>query len=500
MARIAMGGFMHETNTFAPQRASYEDFERHDAWPGLCRGQSLLQALDGLNIGSGGFIAAARDDGHELVPLLWCSAEPSSLVTKDAFERICAMLIDDLRAAGSIDALYLDLHGAMVAEHHQDGEGELLRRVRDVVGADCPVIVSLDLHANVTEAMVEHADAITIYRTYPHVDMAETGRRAYGLLSRSLNGERFHCVMRKADYLIPLSAQCTDFEPSKGLYAAAIAMSEDVTACADIALGFPPADINECGPAVIACDPDRDVALRAAQRLFDLFSAAEDEFKNPLMTPVAAIAQAMASNRPGPTVIADAQDNSGAGATSDTTGVLAALVDAGARSAVLAALHDPQAAAAAHAHGVGAEFEFALGGRAGIPGQEPFTARFRVAALGDGQFTCTGPMLIGTRTALGPTALLSVVKDNCDVRVVVTTVRFQCLDQEIFRHVGIEPADERIVVVKSTVHFRADFDRVSHQTLVAESPGSHPCRLSELNYQNLRDGVRLEPMGPLFRR
>ena len=165
---IAIGGFQHETNTFAPHRATFDGFNRADSWPELTRGEALFSVMDGLNIPIAGFIDAARISGHRLHPMLWCSAEPSGYVTRDAYERIVNEFCDSLRGADSLDAVYFDLHGAMVVEHFEDGEGELLRRVRKIVGDETPVIVSLDLHANITEAMVRHASAITIFRTYPH--------------------------------------------------------------------------------------------------------------------------------------------------------------------------------------------------------------------------------------------------------------------------------------------------------------------------------------------
>ena len=159
MARIAVAGFQHETNTFAPLPASYRDFEQADGWPALQRGKDMFEALAGINLPAAGFIAAARRRGHDILPLLWCSATPSGPVTEDAFERIAGEILERLSAARPVDALYLDLHGAMVAAHLPDGEGELLTRLRRLVGLDLPILASLDFHANVSPAMVEQATA-----------------------------------------------------------------------------------------------------------------------------------------------------------------------------------------------------------------------------------------------------------------------------------------------------------------------------------------------------
>ncbi|MDH3858674.1 MAG: M81 family metallopeptidase, partial [Gammaproteobacteria bacterium] len=222
---IAVGGFQHETNTFAPHLAPFENFERADSWPGLAVGEPLIEAMAGLNIPLSGFIETAQQAGHRLLPLCWCAAEPSSYVTRDAFERVADIICSGLRTGRSLEAVYLDLHGAMVTQHYQDGEGELLRRVREIVGPAIPVVISLDLHANVTEGMVEHSDAMTIYRTYPHLDMAATGARAFELLEFLLAGHRLHKAMRKIPFLFPLTSQCTDFEPCRSLYGVLDAMS-----------------------------------------------------------------------------------------------------------------------------------------------------------------------------------------------------------------------------------------------------------------------------------
>lgn len=497
---IAVGGFQHETNTFAPHLASFEAFARADSWPALSSGEALFETMAGLNIPLSGFIDRARQHGHQLRPLLWCSAEPSSYVTRDAFERIAAMICDGLRDSAPLDGVYLDLHGAMVTEHYEDGEGELLRRVRQVVGAEVPVVISLDLHANVTAAMVEYSDTMTIYRTYPHLDMATTGARACEQLQFLLSGQTLHKAMRKIPFLVPLTSQCTDFEPCRSLY-----RSLQTTGGAggissvDFAAGFPPADIAECGPAVVAYGTDRDAVEAAAGEVFRRVVDAESEFEFELLPADEAVARALSNESDKPVVLADAQDNPGAGGTSDTTGLLESLVRGGARGAVLAVLYDPAVAALAHAAGIGALLETELGAKSGFAGVEPYRGRFQVEALGDGRFVYTGAMHLNVHAELGDMALLRIVDAHSEVRVVVGSKRAQCLDLAIIRHLGIEPTAQKILAVKSTVHFRADFDPVAAATLVAIAPGANYCRLAEMKYCNLRPGVRLQPQGPVHR-
>jgi microcystin degradation protein MlrC len=496
-AIIAIGGFQHETNTFAPHLAHYEDFVKADGWPGLTLSEDLFPVMAGLNIPLSGFIDAARQRGHQFHPMLWCSAEPSSFVTRDAFEKVSDLFCESLRSAGELDAVYLDLHGAMVAEHFEDGEGELLRRVREIIGQDLPLLVSLDLHANVTDAMVEHATAITIFRTYPHLDMAETGARACALLDAVLDGEKIVGGMRKIPFLFPLTSQCTDFEPCKSIYSAVSHLLAPSILSADFATGFPPADIEECGAAILVYGNNQSAVDKVLGDLYQRVLDAEPEFSNEMLTADQAVLRAMQNTNSKPVVIADAQDNPGAGGTSDTTGVLEALVNNRASGAVLAVLYDPEAVQQTHRVGAGSFIELALGAKSGFEGVLPFSGRFEVETLADGRFVFTGAMNKDSKAELGPMALLRVDNPDCDVRVIVSRIRTQCLDQAIFRHLGVEPGDQSILVVKSSVHFRADFDPIAAETLVVAAPGAHPCKLVDLPYRNLRRGVRLEPMGPV---
>lgn len=494
---IAVGGFQHETNTFAPHLATLEAFTRADSWPALTQGQDLFETMEGLNIPLSGFIEAAAQDGHQLEPLCWCSAEPSGYVTSEAFERIATIFCEGIAALEVVDAVYLDLHGAMVVENFEDGEGELLHRIRQLIGPDIPIVISLDLHANVTRGMLENSDAMTIYRTYPHLDMADCGARAYSLLSGLLQGRQLHKVMRKIPFLFPLTAQCTSFDPCRSIYASLgqLVNAQSAIANVDFATGFPPADIEECGAAVVAYGFDQAATETAAIAIYDQVVAAEADFGGELLSADEAVQRALQNQSNAPVVLADAQDNPGAGGTSDTTGLLEALVRNGAQQAVIAVLYDPEVAELAHQQGVGAILDVGLGAKSGLPGHLPYPAKFEVEALGDGRFTYTGAMNLNSKAQLGNMALLRVIDADSDVRVVVGSSRSQCLDLAMIRHLGLEPTAQKIVAVKSTVHFRADFDPIAAETLVVIAPGIHPCKLTDLIYKNLRPGVRIEPMG-----
>jgi microcystin degradation protein MlrC len=497
LARIAIGGFQHETNTFSPTPASYDDFVMESGWPGLSRGKALFDAVAGVNIPIAGFIDAAKRAGHDLKPLLWCSATPSGRVTRDAFERICAELLERLAAIGPIDALFLDLHGAMVPEHLQDGEGELLARVRHLVGRDLPVVTSLDFHANVSLAMIEHASAMIGYRTYPHIDMAETGGHCARLLDRIIAKGPLAKAYRQLPFLIPLTWQCTLADPAARLFRERAELERGEVASLSFTPGFPPADIRICAPSVFAYGESQAAAERAVERLSALVVEAEGDFAGKIWQPDEAVlyAKQRAGRSGKPIVLADTQDNPGAGGNSDTVGLIEALLRNDARDAAIGILYDPRAAAAAHSAGQGADLEIAIGEGTGISDRKPLAGRFRVERLSDGKFAATGPVYAGNHMNLGPMALLKIN----GLRIVVSSRKQQAADQAIFRHLGVEPAAQKILALKSSVHFRGDFQPIAEEILVVAAPGPNLADHRQLPYRNLKPGIRLMPKGPGFK-
>jgi microcystin degradation protein MlrC len=391
--------------------------------------------------------------------------------------------------------VYLDLHGAMVTEHLEDGEGELLKRVRTAIGADIPLVASLDLHSNTTAEMLAYSDGLIAYRTYPHLDMAETGTRAARYLDALLQGQTRPAMARRAmPFLMPLTGQCTMVQPMQGVYESLRTLEErDGVRHVSFTPGFPPADIRDCGPVVVAYGDTQEDADAAADALYHYIAEREEQFAVPMLTPAAAVSAAIQAQTSKPIVLADVQDNSGAGATSDTTGILAELVRQGAQRAVVGLLVDPEAAKAAHEVGLGGTLTMAIGGKRFTEGDPPFHAEWTVAGLSDGQFTCTGPFYKQAHMQLGPMAYLQ----TGGVGVIVSTHRQQAADQEMFRHIGCEPTEQHILVLKSSVHFRGDFTDIAADILVVEAPGAFIDRPETLPYRHLRPGVRLCPKGPV---
>ena len=355
MVRVAVGGFQHETNTFVSTQTTYAMFEAADGWPGLTRGAPVFDALAGRNIGMAGLLDGARDAAWDIAPLAWCGGGAGGVVTRDAFDRIANMLLADLEKALPLDGVLFDLHGAMVSEHHDDADAAFLTQVRRLVGDDVPIVCSLDLHANISPAMMATADLLTVYRTYPHLDMAETGRRAAQRLGEILQRRSSpYRALRQISFPIPTTSGCTLKHPTKAIYALLEELEQrpGVTEMS-FACGFSPADIPDCGPAVLAYGEDAAAVDAAADALAAAVLAREADFVEAVATVEDAVSDAMAAapSSVGPIILADIDDNPGAGEFSDTTFLLETLVRRRAENAGVGLLYDPAAVEIARSAG-----------------------------------------------------------------------------------------------------------------------------------------------------
>ncbi|MEI4483182.1 MULTISPECIES: M81 family metallopeptidase [unclassified Phyllobacterium] len=495
--KIIVAGFEHETNTFAPSKAAYSNFEKGEGYPAMMRGKDVL-SLRNVNIAAGGFIKAVEAAGHEIIPVIWAGASASAHVTTAAFERISGEIMEALRRE-VFDAVFLNLHGAMVTEDIDDGEGEILERARAIVGTSVPIVASLDLHGNVTRKMLANADGLIAYRTYPHVDMSETGRRAaeYLEILVSNRGQLFRAD-RRLPFLIPINAMCTMVHPALAAYTTLEALETKEVVSLSFAPGFPASDFPECGPVVWGYGTNQQAVEDAVERLYEQVLADEEKWRVTFLSPDEAVAQAMqlTAESDGIVIISDTQDNPGAGGDGNTTGMLRSLVRLGAKRAALGVFFDPQAVAAATQAGVGSTVLIALGGTSGTEGDEPFEAAFEVEYLSDGKCTFEGPMFNGNKVDLGGVACLKVD----DVRVVVSATKAQMFDRELYRVAGINPEEMRILVNKSSVHFRADFGPIAHTILVAKSPGPMKADPLDLPWTRLAEGMRITPGGPTMKK
>lgn len=485
MKRIAVLGLQHETNSFVPGRTEWEDFLAPGGWPPMSRGAEVPANLAGTGVATAGALAeAARHADVAAVPVFWSLALPGPPVSDAAFARLTDEIAAGLRAAlddGPLDGVFAEMHGAMATESDDDPEASLAAAIRAVVGPHVPLALACDLHGNVSDRFVEAATLVEAYRTYPHVDMKRTGERAMARLLALLAGAPAPSfAVARPPFQVALTWQCTLSGPG-----ARVAQEAERLMAADPALaiaqflGFPLADVPDAGPAILAQHPDPAAAGAAAGRLDALWRSLEAQFDGPIPDAADAVAEAMrVASGPGtgPVVVADTQDNPGGGGPGDTTGLLSALLAARAEGAVLVHVADAEAAAAAHAAGVGATIDVAVGGRALPETGAPVPGPWRVEALAAGPFTGEGPMYRGARIDLGRLARLS--QDG--VHVIVAEKRMQASEPALPRRLGIEPADARILCVKSSVHFRGAYQDMARAVIVARAPGPVTADLCEL--------------------
>ena len=491
--RIACGGFMHETNTFVPALTPWEKFNEHGAWPGFQRGPAVLTAFRKTNIALTGFMEAAEQAGHAILPLSWSFAQPSGRVEDRVFERAVSYLLADIADAAP-DAVFLELHGAMTTETIEDAEGELLARVRRLVGPDMLVVASLDLHANVTQKMVDNASFMSAYRTYPHIDWRETGERVALWLDRVQSwGPMPARAFRQIPFLIPIASGCSMIEPMQGHYQ----LLERIEARSGVHLslcpGFPTADIFDTGATVIGYGGDQRAVDAAVDELTAAVVASEPAFLEHRAKPEAEaldLAFTRAKTATKPVIIADTQDNPGAGGSSLTTGFLRAMLARKVENTLIVLMWEPQIVQAAHKAGVGKTIAVTFAANGTGPGEVPLQARAEIMAVSDGHFNGTGPMVRGQPINLGPSAWLRVG----GIDIVIGSIRQQAHCTAIASHLGIDVNAYKVILLKSSVHFRADWQPYADTIIVGASPGAALDDTGLMPFERLRPNVRRRPM------
>lgn len=480
--RVLLAGIVHETNTFAEKTTDIDEFEAN----GLFRGDEL-RSLAGTNTVIGGAVEAATELGIELIPVMATSAIPGGLVTDRSFELVVGA-IEAALAEEMPDAIVLDLHGAMVTESHDDGEGAVLARVRAAAGDAMPIFATLDLHANVGPAMLANATALIPFDTYPHIDNAERGREAMTLASRTAKGEIDpQMASRKLPVLPDGPRQFSGVEPTKSI----MALVHEVEGrpgvlTAGVCFAFPWTDCPFPGMTVtVVTDGDDELASVYAQEIADYIWSRHTEFKTELWSVEEAIHEAM-STELGPVVLADLGDNPGGGTAADGTSLLWGLMDLGAEGAVVSTIRDPEVVALAFEAGVGAEIETLLGAKTDERHGYPIPITATVMRLSDGNFVYEGPMDRGVHDTLGRTAVLSVHgRYGHDVLVIVCERRVQSLDTAVLRSQGIEPTECKIIALKSAVHFRGAYMPIASRILEVDTPGLTSLNYTRFPYQRL---------------
>jgi microcystin degradation protein MlrC len=474
-ASIVVGGVSHETNTFLPERTTREDFQRTAEY----FGEAVLEGLEGTNTVVGGVIDAAREEDVDLRPTVSAGATPGGTVTAETYEFYVEELTERIDAvAEEADGVLLALHGAMVPEGLEDGEGPLVSAVRDVVGSATPIVVTLDLHGNVSDELVDAADALVAFETYPHVDTAETGRRGLSILLEIVRGDLdpVQHVERPPVVVAGPPQQTMGDTPVAALMDRARALERRPgVAKVNLFTGFHQADVPFLGPSVPVVGSDEAAVRDAARDLATALWDAREQLVVESPSPSDAVAEARrlvenGATADGPVVLADLGDNPGAGGTADTTHVLRELIDQGVENAGFALIRDAEAVATCIEAGVGERVPVAIGGKIHESSGTPIETEASVSAITDGTYERTGPMRTGTTVRSGRTVLVEVGPTD-GISVVLTEERSQPLDAELWRHVGVRPAWFDVVVVKSTNHFRAAYEPIASEIRSINSPG-----------------------------
>lgn len=483
--RVLTAEISHETNPFSIRPTDLTAFK--DRY--VLFGEEAIRACGQANTELAGFLNVAQAHHWQVTHAVSASARPGGRVTSVTFAALIEPLLA-LARAQPFDGILLALHGAMVIEESDDGEGELLARLRAVVGSEIPIAITLDPHANVTQRMVELANIAVSFKTYPHVDMRACAVQAGQILHRAMAGEiapRTLCVGRPM--LEEVNGGRTDVGPMIERLAIARAHEQrpDVFAVS-INAGFGNADIVEVGPTVLVTyegDPEPHQKL-AGQIADDIWNRRE-EVLNDYLSVEEAAAQSAAHSAAldgvrGPLVVADYADNPGGGAYGDATNLLAALLDAGVSNACFGPLVDPEAVRDLESYTAGDTVTLLLGGKTepGMGGG-PLTLTGTLKLLSDGAYIGSGPILGGLKRSWGPTAVFAVA----GIEILIVSNGSQLLDLEQFRAFGIEPVSKSVVALKSMQHFRAAFEPIAVRVIVCDSGALCTPDLRRLTYHRV---------------
>ena len=481
--KIVVAMMMHETNTFSPVPTPLASFRP-------LSGQAAIEEFRDTNTQLGGFLEVAKEAGAEVIVPLAAGAHPSGYVEKAAYEDMCDAIVGAIK--NGCDAIFLALHGAMVAEHLDDGEGELLRRIR-AVAPRTPIAVGLDFHSHMTARMVDNATVIAGYSTYPHIDMGETAQRAGRTLVRMLNGEiEPVMVWGSRPMMTSTLVHAPSRQPMKDIMDMAIAAeTSGAVLNASVFGGFPHADIPHTSlSAVVVCDRSADQGRALLDHLLGMAWDRRAAFLYtgaPLATQIAH-ARTLGG---GPIVLVDHGDNTASGGTQDVMSVVEEVMKQSLDDVVAGPICDPATVARIVEAGTAASVTLDLGGRIDMPQinllGKPLAVTGKVTRITDGEFVVTGPMATGTRVRMGRTAVL----DTGSMQIVIAERRSEPFDLGVFTHCGIDPRRKKYVLIKSRQHFRAGFEPIARHIVMCDGDG---CTSSDLRLFTFRN--RRRPLYP----
>jgi len=484
--KIGIAMMSHETNTFSPVITDLDRFSSGRGTP--MAGATALEVYRGTASCLGGYIEVAEYNDAEIVMGIAAAAPPSGRVENDAFEYMCDAIVT---LADQVDALMLDLHGAMATKSHDDGEGELLKRIRAVCPS-LPIAVSLDMHANITADIVDNCDVLAGYHTYPHIDMDGTARRSAHIFFDMLNGD-LKPVMTwgNAPMLPHVMRQGTDDFPNQALQKRAVELEQDECLGVSLFTGFPHADIHDAGlSAVVITNDDREKAQRHTDDLLDQAWQDRERFVyeiTPLSESMQAATAAIDAPGDGPVILLDHYDNTASGGTMDTTEVLEAILAAGLKDVAVFGFYDPDVVAQMAAAGIGAQVTVELGGKLPMPALETQSKSLRltgeVKLLSNGKFKARVEMSRGLTINMGPSAVLALPGG---VDIAIISRHIEPYDPECFRSLGMEPTQRTYLMLKSRIHYRVGFRDLAKEIIECAGCGVCTSDYDQVSFENVR--------------
>jgi microcystin degradation protein MlrC len=476
--RVFSATLATETNTFAPMPTGLSSFQERGYY-------KAGQHPEHMSFFAGPLWAArqrGRPLGWTLCEGMVAAAQPSGTTTRAAYETLRDELLADLRAALPVDLVLLGLHGAMVADGYDDCEGDLLQRVRAIVGPQVVVGAELDPHNHLSAAMLQHADLLVAFKEYPHTDILERALELVDLCQAKAEG-RIEPVASVAD-TGGLVVMHTSRQPARGFIDRIQALEgQDGILSISVSHGFPWGDVPDMGTKVLVysdarVDPGGTRGAALARQLADELKSLRHALDVPMPGIDEALDQALAFEG-GPVVLADGADNPGGGAPGDSTFILQRLIERAVDNACLGPLWDPVAARIAFDAGIGATLNLRIGGKIGPLSGTPLDLRVTVKAL-QPELMMTG--LADTPTAMGDSALV-----ECQgVEILLCSLRNQAMGSDVFTHIGVDLAAKKIIVVKSSQHFYASFSKVAKKVIYVAAPGAVTVDLKTLPYRKIQ--------------
>ncbi|MEI6811829.1 MAG: M81 family metallopeptidase [Actinomycetes bacterium] len=477
--RVIIAELKQESNTFAPM-TTVEDFNGFH----LLYGHDVIEKLQGTNSEIAGFLNVLKAKGHEAIPMMAAFAVSGGPLTAEAYKFLTERLYSGIRSAGKIDGVLLALHGAMVSVGESDADGAIIEKVREIVGSDVPIMVTMDLHANITKKKIKNSTTISGFRTCPHIDLIETGERAARMLCGILGGTSNPTMAWQKVPMVTPACKQIDFKPGSYRDLLQETISLDLRGAIDSSAFTvqPWLDIPELGYGAIVITENnlslaKELTSQLAQKMWELRS---DLIDISLLTPSQAIEIALKKSS-GPVVMSDLADGTGAGSPGDSSAVLAALVAAKPNKRCLVSVCDPEVALLAASVGVGAEISTSIGAKKSFEFCTPTQITATVIRSGVEHFRFTQKGYNGMRVEMGLCAVLEIG----EIRVLVTSLPAFTTDPEFYRCVGLEPSTAQIVVVKSHAQFQDSYDAIASEIIFLDTPGMSSDNVAELPFTKI---------------